>query len=78
MISPWPSCGASLRERIVSLRFQRDELSLEISELTRRFESAEPSVTPDKAEQTAFALRVHLHEGSRKRRKHTPGLSLGR
>ncbi|MFT4026589.1 MAG: recombinase family protein, partial [Novosphingobium sp.] len=55
---------ASLRERMVALRFRRDELSQEISDLTRRVESAEPAVTSDKVEQLAFALHGHLHGGS--------------
>jgi len=55
---------ASLRERMVALRFRRDELSREISDLTRRLESAEPAVTPGKVEQLAFTLRGHLHDGS--------------
>jgi hypothetical protein len=55
---------ASLRERMVALRFRRDELSQEISDLTRRFEAAEPSVTPRRVEELAFALRRHLNHGS--------------
>lgn len=55
---------ASLRERMVALRFRRDELSQEISDLTRRLEAAEPSVTSRKVEELAFALRQHLNDGS--------------
>lgn len=55
---------AALRERMVSLRFRRDELSHEIYTLARRLESAEPIVTADKVEQLARTLRQHLHDGA--------------
>src|SRR3546814_3351018 len=35
---------AALRERMVSLKFRRDELAREISDLIRRLESSEPLV----------------------------------
>ena len=55
---------ASLRERMVALRFRRDELSQEITDLNRRLAAAEPAVTAEKVERLAFTLRRHLHEGS--------------
>src|SRR3546814_15703469 len=54
---------AALRERMVSLKFRRDELAREISDLIRRLESSEPLVTPGKIERLAFALRNQLHHG---------------
>src|SRR3546814_19963079 len=54
---------AALRELMVSLKFRRDELAREISDLIRRLESSEPLVTPGKIERLAFALRNQLHHG---------------
>src|SRR3546814_15472473 len=55
---------AALRERMVSLKFRRDELAREISDLIRRLESSEPLVTPGKIERLAFALRNQLERKS--------------
>lgn len=55
---------ASMRERLVNLRFRRDELTEQISDLTRRLTMAEPVITPKKIEKLALLLREKLHHGS--------------
>jgi hypothetical protein len=55
---------ASMRERLVNLRFRRDELAEQISDLTRRFAMAEPVITPEEIEKLALLLRDKLHHGS--------------
>ena len=55
---------ASMRERLVNLRFRRDELAEQISDLTRRLAMAEPVITPEKIEKLAIFLRDKLHHGS--------------
>ena len=55
---------ASMRERLVNLRFRRDELAEQIVDLTRRLAMAEPVITPDKIEKLALLLRDKLHHGS--------------
>jgi site-specific DNA recombinase len=54
---------ASMRERLVNLRFRRDELADQISDLTRRLAMAEPMITPEKIEKVALLLREKLHNG---------------
>ena len=56
---------ASMRERLVNLRFRRDELAEQIVDLTRRLAMAEPVITPDKIEKLALLLRDKLHHGPR-------------
>jgi len=55
---------ASMRERLVNLRFRRDELAEQISDMTRRLAMAEPVITPAKIEKLALLLRDKLHHGS--------------
>ena len=55
---------ASMRERLVNLRFRRDELADQIVDLTRRLAMAEPAITPEKIEKLAILLRDKLHNGS--------------
>lgn len=54
---------ASLRERLVNLRFRRDELAKEVSDLQRRLASAEPVLTPEKVARLAVLLREKLYTG---------------
>lgn len=54
---------ASMRERLVNLRFRRDELADQIADLARRLASAEPVITPEKIEKLALLLREKLHSG---------------
>src|SRR3546814_1255573 len=55
--------SGSMRERLVNLRFRRDELADQISDLTRRLAMAEPEITPEKIEKLALLLREKLHHG---------------
>ena len=54
---------ASMRERLVNLRFRRDELAEQIVDLTRRLAMAEPVITPEKIEKLAVLLRDKLYHG---------------
>jgi len=54
---------ASMRERLVNLRFRRDELADQVADLARRLASAEPVITPEKIEKLALLLREKLHSG---------------
>ncbi|MGB3719470.1 MAG: recombinase family protein [Hyphomicrobiaceae bacterium] len=54
---------ASLRERLVNLRFRRDELAQEIKDLQKRLVQAEPTLTPEKVGQIAVMLREKLYQG---------------
>ena len=49
--------------RMVNLRFRRDELAEQISDLTRRLAMAEPVITPAKIEKLALLLRDKLRHG---------------
>ncbi|WP_336964958.1 hypothetical protein [Sphingobium aquiterrae] len=55
---------ASMRERLVRLRFRRDELVEQIADLARRLTMAEPVITPAKLEKLALLLREKLHHGA--------------
>ena len=55
---------ATLRERMVSLRFRRDELAKEISTVANRLASADPIITLEKVHRVAEVLRDHLFNGS--------------
>lgn len=54
----------AMRERLVNLRFRRDELVKQIADLHRRISSAEPAITPAKIEKFARLLRDKLRTGS--------------
>lgn len=54
---------ALMCERLVSLRFRRDELAEQIADLTRRLASAEPVITSKKIEPLALLLRDKLQNG---------------
>ena len=54
---------ASLRERLVNLRFRRDELAQEIKDLQKRLAQAEPTLTAEKVSRIAVLLREKLYEG---------------
>lgn len=53
----------NLRERLVTLRFRRDELAKEAADLHRRLSIAGPILSPEKAEKLALLLREQLHHG---------------
>ena len=67
---------ASMRERLVNLRFRRNELAEQISDLTRRLAMAEPVITPEKIEKLALLLRDKLHHGPPDLRHAYPRLLL--
>jgi DNA invertase Pin-like site-specific DNA recombinase len=52
-----------LRERLVALRFRRDELAKELADLNRRLAMADPVLTPAKVERLALLLGEKLHHG---------------
>lgn len=54
---------ASLRERLVALRFQRDELGRDIAEMNRRLGAAEPLLREEKVEKAAALLKEKLEAG---------------
>ncbi len=53
----------ALRERLVALKLQRDEIAQEIGSLQKRLSSAEPTITPEKIGKLAVLLRDKLHNG---------------
>ncbi len=54
---------AELRDRLVTLKLQRDELAKEISDVQKRISSGEPQITPEKVNKVALLLRDKLHYG---------------
>ena len=58
------SLDPSLRERLIGMKVQRDELSKEAAELQRHLASGEAQITPEKIERLARLLRDKLHHGS--------------
>lgn len=54
----------TLKERLLGLKLQRDELSVEISELQRRIDSDEPEITPARIARFAELLKDKLFNGS--------------
>lgn len=59
----------NLKERLVGLKVQRDELAQDIAELQKRITSGEPVITPDKIKEFATLLRDRLHNGPRELRQ---------
>jgi site-specific DNA recombinase len=53
----------NLKERLVALKVQRDELAQDIAELQKRITTGEPAITPEKVEEFATLLRDQLHHG---------------
>jgi hypothetical protein len=68
--------GASLRERLVSLRFRRYELASERTSLSQRLAATEPVATPLQVEPRAALLRDRLQNDSSKVRQSYAGLVL--
>ncbi len=54
---------AELRDRLIALKLQRDELSKEIADVQKRLSSGEPQITPEKVNKVALLLRNKLHDG---------------
>jgi len=53
----------SLRDRLIGLKLQRDELAKDVTDLHRRMSSGEPQITPEKLERLALLVRDKLHHG---------------
>jgi len=53
----------NLKERLIGLKVQRDELGRDIADLQKRLTNGEPTLTPDKIEKFAALLRDRLHNG---------------
>lgn len=53
----------SLKDRLIGLKVQRDELVRDISELQKRITTGEPTLTADKIERFATLLNDHLRNG---------------
>jgi site-specific DNA recombinase len=53
----------ALRERLVALKLQRDEIAKEIADLQRRLTEAAPAITPEKIAKVSAMLRDKLDNG---------------
>ena len=53
-----------MRERLVGLKLQRDQIAKEIGELQNRIASSTPMVTPEKVARVGGLLRDKLYEGA--------------
>lgn len=53
----------ALRERMIALRFRRDELAAEITALSQRLASADPTITPEKVSRLGMLLIKQVHRG---------------
>jgi site-specific DNA recombinase len=53
-----------LKERLLGLKLQRDELAVEIADLQQRIATGEPEITPEKIERFAVLLRERLLNGT--------------
>ncbi len=54
---------SALRERLVGLKLQRDEIAKDIGDLQKRMSSAEPIITPEKIGRVSVLLRDKLYNG---------------
>jgi site-specific DNA recombinase len=52
-----------MRERLVGLKLQRDQIAKEIAELQNRMASAKPTITPEKIARISQLLRSKLYDG---------------
>lgn len=52
-----------LKERLVGLRLQRDELARELAERQHRLATGAPKITPEKVEQLGMLLKERLEQG---------------
>jgi hypothetical protein len=65
----------AMRERLVALKLQREQMAKEIGELQNRMASSTPTITPEKVTRVGGLLRDKLHEGPPEFRQPTPGCS---
>ena len=54
----------AMRERLVGLKLQRDQIAREIGELQNRMASSTPTITPEKVARVGGLLRDKLYEGA--------------
>jgi site-specific DNA recombinase len=60
---PMEAEDPAMRERLVALKFQRDQTAREIGELQQRMASSAPMITPEKVARAGDLLRNKLHKG---------------
>ena len=53
----------AMRERLVALKLQRDQIAKQIGELQNRMAGSAPTITPEKVARVAGLLRDKLYEG---------------
>jgi site-specific DNA recombinase len=53
-----------LKDKLIGLKLQRDELAVEIDDVQRRLATGEPEITPEKVERFAMLLREKLLNGT--------------
>ncbi|MCE1237375.1 MAG: hypothetical protein LWW93_13575 [Hyphomicrobiales bacterium] len=61
---PMEAEDPNLREKLVGLKFRRDELAREVADLSRCMASDEPTITQEKVERLGLLLRDKLQHGS--------------
>jgi site-specific DNA recombinase len=54
----------AMRERLIALKLQRDQIAKEIGELQNRMASSAPAITPERVARIGVLLRDKLYEGS--------------
>ena len=63
----WPGLmeaeDPAMRERLVALKLQRDQIAREIGELQNRMASSAPTITPERVARIGGPLRKRLYEG---------------
>lgn len=59
----------ALKERLVGLKVQWDELAQDIAELQKWITTGKPATTPEKVDEFATVLRGQLHHGRRELRQ---------
>jgi hypothetical protein len=63
----------AMRERLVTLKLQRDRIAKEIGELQNRMASLAPTITPEKVARVGGLLREKFYEILRSSGRRTPG-----
>jgi hypothetical protein len=63
----------AMRERLVGLKLQRDQIAKEIGELQNRMASSSPTIIPEKVARVGALLRDNSTMGLRSSVRPTPG-----